>query len=408
LIQPPHDYRPFRPELALVPEGNLDHRRLEGIFRDICNRRIANAHVLPVDVDEQWLSIETYLGRYDVDDELDVLAKNGLSGDTLRTLREAIMANAENLSEVDELFKVLGTDAPPQNARLHLCLLNRSPQYRPTPGELAKEFLAWMEDRAGGSKRYYDWWHNTKVGLAFLLAHEQRKQKRYAGFDTYCMLSSGIIRYFIELCEQAFDFAHAEGFSWSSPRNLSFQEQTKAAKYVSRYKIKDIERYDPHGPELRQLTMSLGLIFESLHKARNTGLGEPEVNHFSTSAADLASDPNMRGLLDSAVLWAVLQERTPTKDKELSLKVDAVDYHLNHIYCPYFEISYRQKRKIDLSTAELNALSSTGGGSIDLEETIQARTSPRAKQVIKQVLARLRTTPVREDLDTDQAQLKLV
>ena len=43
----------------------------------------------------------------------------------------------------------------------------------------------------------------TKTGIVFLLAKESGLEKWYYGFDTYVMLSSGIVRYFLELCEQA-------------------------------------------------------------------------------------------------------------------------------------------------------------------------------------------------------------
>lgn len=359
-IQDPHDYKRFRPESALSPDGQ-DTRRLESVLAQICKKRLQNAGVIPKHLDADWLEIRHYLGSYDVDDELASFKVHNER--TIEALRTAIRRDITDEQLVEEYVRQLGLDTTPWNARLHVCLLQRASQFRPSPTELVDEFLKWSTDRSS-AKRYSDWLNNMKVGLVFLLSHEYRRAKRYSGVDIYAMLSSGIIRYFIELCEQAFDFAHANGFTWNAPRKITHEEQTRAARYVSKYKVNDIERY-PMGVQLRQLTMSLGTIFQALHQNKSTTLGEPEVNHFAVNIDELAADSSgVRRLLDEAVLWAVLQTRPSTKDKEVEKKADTVDYHLNHIYCPYFGISYRQKRKIELQVADLAKLSGTESNAV--------------------------------------------
>lgn len=363
-IQEPHDYKRFRPEHELSSEGS-DGKRLEKVLREICRKRLENAHILNANGDTKWHDIGEYLGSYSVEDELASFASHEKK--TLDALSKLIQQFATEPATEDEYFNLLGRDAPVANARLHLCLLQRAPQFRPTVEELASEYQAWRDGKT--SRRYTDWWNNTKLGVVFLLAHEHRRPKRYSGIDVFAMLSSGIIRYFIELCEQAFDFAQLNGFTWTAPRALTHEEQTKAARYVSKYKVNDIERY-PMGAKLRQLTMSLGTVFQALHTGRNTTLGEPEVNHFSVAADQLAADSSgVRELLAEAVLWAILQNRPSTKDKEVERKADTLDYHLNHIYCPYFGISYRQKRKVELSVAQLASLS--GSEEVALRSTIR-------------------------------------
>ncbi|MDD4760982.1 MAG: hypothetical protein PHU66_09265 [Bacteroidaceae bacterium] len=160
-------------------------------------------------------------------------------------------------------------------------------------------------------------------------------------------LSSGIIRYFLELCEKAFDFAIMNGFDWSDIRPITPREQTRAARYVSRYKINNIIQYEPYGRELRLFVQNFGEICSSIHNNPNSTLGEPEPNHFSTDYFKLDSASNK--ILLAGVYWAILQERESSKDKD-SMPVEFYDYHLNHIYCPYFGISYRKKHKIELSS----------------------------------------------------------
>jgi hypothetical protein len=253
--------------------------------------------------------------------------------------------------KADEYIEELGKNVPPLNARLHLCLLLRTPHYRPSLEYLKGEYTSWLK---GESDVYQDWLHNMKMGLVFLLAKEYQQTKAYYGFDVFAMLSSGVIRYFLELCEQSFDFAMLNDFTWRNPRPITPDEQTKAARYVSRYKVKDIEGYEPFGKALRIFVQNIGEIFGEFHRNPNITLGEPELNHFYTKTFEI--DDSTRKVLNSAIMWIVLQERAPTKEKETELSVNFVDYHLNHIYCPYFEISYRQKRKLFIAPDELGAL----------------------------------------------------
>jgi hypothetical protein len=62
-----------------------------------------------------------------------------------------------------------------------------------------------------------------------------------------------------------------------------------------------------------------------------------------------------RDVLISAITWSVLQELPQTKGKE-SVNTHILDYHLNKIYTPYFEISYMKKRKIVFTNSALSGL----------------------------------------------------
>ena len=67
----------------------------------------------------------------------------------------------------------------------------------------------------------------------------------------------------------------------------------------------------------------------------------------------------------------VLQFELPTKEKSNSA-VETTDYHINHIYCPYFKISHRRKRKIYLDPTELKTL--LVANSVDVERLIKSIT----------------------------------
>lgn len=348
IIQDPHDYRLFRIEFILDPEDDKDYKELYlGLLREISRRRfdkIAESMGQRVEND-----VEFYLGRYDVDSEIARIIDSRAEPPFLGRLVDVIRRYAD-AGDPAQATKLLAEEPSPLLARLHLCLLLRHERYRPSLQNLISEYQSYKQGVVG---RYSEWLNNTKLGLVFLLAHEYKKEKLYYGFDVFTMLSSGVVRYFLELCERSFDFALMDGFSWSMPRGISPEEQTSAARFVSRYKIRDITGYAPYGRELRTFVQGLGLVFENLHHNPNTTLGEPEPNHFC--ADDFSISERSKEILNSAVMWAVLQDRQPTKQKA-SLPKEMVDYHLNHIYCPYYGISYRSKRKIELSRDQLEGL----------------------------------------------------
>ena len=65
--------------------------------------------------------------------------------------------------------------------------------------------------------------------------------------------------------------------------------------------------------------------------------------------------PEIETYLNSAITWLVLQKLPQTKSKE-NIRTSVVDYHLNKIYTPYFEISCNKKRKITLDQHLLDEL----------------------------------------------------
>ena len=107
-------------------------------------------------------------------------------------------------------------------------------------------------------------------------------------------------------------------------------------------------------------------IFKDLHRNDRLTLGEPEPNHFTIDSLDLLEK---REVLNCAITCSVLQELPQTKGKE-SVKTHIVDYHLNKIYAPYFEISCLKNRKIVFTNKELSSL--LGGNKVDAENTAKA------------------------------------
>ncbi len=337
-IETPHDYE----KISLGIESGNDYNT---ILKEICRKRIQlgkEENKIPKEASED---IEFYLGNYDIDYEI----KHLTSRSHISKLRSRIeeMGKEENLSQ--EQIKMYTTalcdEADIINSRLHFSLICKKTPYTPKLSELYEAYT-------NQSKRYSDWLHNRKNGVVFLLCKESKREKMYFGFDAYSALSSNIVRYFLELCEQALSIAFFYGFAWNE--KISPEIQTEAAHYVSEYKVVDIAGYEPYGKNLRIFIQYLGQIFYRLHTSEDNTLGEPEPNHFNTRDLSLSCDD--KNLLSSAIMWNVLQEGEPTKRKNSKLSPETIDYYINKIYTPCFGISYRNQRKITLDVKILELL----------------------------------------------------
>ncbi len=340
-IESPHDYE-------LLPLG-FNEELYPEIVKDICKKRILMGKEdgkIPEGASED---IESYLGNYSIDYELSKIEQSLAKLPHIEKLNKLIRTQAElegNSPEaIEEYCSVLCDNATILHSRLHYALLCKQTYYTPKIKDLYASYIA-KDDR------YQDWLHNRKHGVVFLLCKEAKREKMYYGFDVYTALSSNIVRYFLELCEYAFRTAFLDGYDWNG--TITPEIQSEAAHYVSEYKVDDISRCEPYGKELRIFTQFLGQIFYKLHIAENNTLGEPEPNHFNTK--DLSLSDRTKQLISSAIMWTVLQEGEATKRKQSKFSPETVDYYLNKIYVPYFGISYRNQRKIQIQEDVLGLL----------------------------------------------------
>jgi len=340
-IEAPHDYE-------LLPLG-VDSENYAAIVKDICKKRIIlgkEQGKIPANASDD---IEYYLGNYSIEYEIEKLSQTSFTWPHIQKLRDAIatLGKEEGLSatEISDYTIKLCDNAPILNSRVHYALVCKKTQYTPSVKELYEAFTI-------NNDRYREWMHNRKFAALFLLCRESKKEKMYYGFDVYSILSSNIVRYFLELCEHAFQIAFLNDYAWDGP--ISPETQSSAAQYVSEYKIVDIAAYEPHGHALRVFVQYLGKIFYRLHTGEDNTLGEPEPNHFNTK--DLSLTEYTRDMIASAIMWNVLQEGEATKKKQSVLSPETIDYFMNKIYVPYFGISYRNQRKISIDVELLDQL----------------------------------------------------
>lgn len=253
--------------------------------------------------------------------------------------------------------RFLNSDIP-EASIVASCVLNRG---KPGPETVLSEFkLAETENQRSG--KFYKsggWIENNLYGALFYLyiGLPRRPNLLYSGFDRFCSLSSPNLRFFQELVHGAlllaFERSSIDDIA-SSDLRVSEEHQAEAAKQVSETLLLEIEHLGLHGGLLLQAMRRLGRIFEVAH--RRTSQSEPEINHFSIDDSDkIALSDEAKLLLIQAKIWSVLYEQQDTKNKS-NYDLAQTDIVPNPIFAPYFGISYRKKRKLTLSAAQVNAI----------------------------------------------------
>jgi hypothetical protein len=100
---------------------------------------------------------------------------------------------------------------------------------------------------------------------------------------------------------------------------------------------------------LHSFVLRLGSLFALAHQRASQS--ESEQSHFSiVSGLTLLTDDDY-DFLKEAVKWSVLFEEKATKQKS-AYEPENTDYILNPIYAPFFNISFRKKKKLEITTDE--------------------------------------------------------
>ncbi len=177
----------------------------------------------------------------------------------------------------------------------------------------------------------------------------------YSGFERYCQISSKNLRNFMDLFYNALKLMDVSGyidFVEDLP-SITLECMHDGAINYSASKIREIPSYSPKGLTLSNLVNRLGGIFEIWQKGINAS--EPEKIHFYILHDFGSLSKEFKEVIDSAKCWRVLIEFPATKDKN-SNKSSGYEYLLNPIYSPYFTISYRKIRRLELKEEEFKTI----------------------------------------------------
>jgi len=200
-----------------------------------------------------------------------------------------------------------------------------------------KNILKWNE-------RY----ENYKHSMLFKIRKGRGKrgiQKYYAGWSTYIKLAHGNIRYLMELVYRAYERHISENNNISSP--ISFDNQTYVAQETGRKNLIGLEGQCKNGAQLTRLILGFGRLFNVL--VSNNGRIAPEINQFVIKGK-ISSECNE--ILKEAVMNLACIRIPGNKPSSKSTTKDFI-YSIHPIYSPFFVFSYRQKRKMEITSDDL-------------------------------------------------------
>lgn len=227
-------------------------------------------------------------------------------------------------------------------------LLNRKSR---SPEDTLKQFNAYKEK---DNKQFQSLIHNNFLASYLQLYNEcgRKECPAYTGFSTFCHLSNGNIRHFLFLCENSFQ--HADITGPLDKTSITYQEQSRGARITSSRVLNEVKGFGSYGLKLHQFIMRIGSMFEL--DGKSLTLSENERNHFAiVSEKDMRLSGSAQNLLDEAERWSVLYQTEATKKKD-EASPEQFEYVLNPIFAPYFLISYRKKRRMEVSAQVVETL----------------------------------------------------
>jgi hypothetical protein len=204
---------------------------------------------------------------------------------------------------------------------------------------------------------------NYQHAILFTIRRRKRGiHKYYCGWDTFTLLADGNIRYLLQLTSESL-LRHLDTTS-SLQKQVSFDDQTLAAREVARKNLTELEGLAVNGAQLTRLVLGLGRIFQVM--ASQAEGHAPETNQFAISDAEYQIDlgdgprendsPRVDHVLTSAVMHQALVRSPANKLPGSSGDTKTYDYSLHPIFSPFFEYSHRRKRRMMLSIAEIIGL----------------------------------------------------
>lgn len=205
-----------------------------------------------------------------------------------------------------------------------------------------------VDEFANNSSTAKDWYHNYHRGALHWLCSLYKKQKRYGGFNDIVGIAGNNTRVALDLCYAIIENWLAEDSARKLP--ISAEIQNNAIHSQSEAYFRALRERLNGQLDFHRFVERLGRLFEIIHKGPKQG--EPEINHF---IIDGELDKESDAFLNQCRAEAVLRWLPGNKQKGKSdQQQDA--WQLHPRYTPHFDISWRRKKMLRLTAAELAIL----------------------------------------------------
>lgn len=206
-----------------------------------------------------------------------------------------------------------------------------------------------LDERHVSQRKWKERFDNYRFSMLFTIKNRKSEiSKYYCGWQTYVLLANGNIRYLLELVGRSIQLNKIDQ---SKPFPILEEIQTRAALSVAKKNLSELEGLSVDGAQLTKLLLGLGGVFEML--ASNPEGHAPEYTQFHFADNEVLSE-TVRELLDAAVMHLALV-RTDSS-KRMNLETRSSDYAIHPIFSPFFQYSYRKKRKFLLKDEHISGL----------------------------------------------------
>lgn len=206
-----------------------------------------------------------------------------------------------------------------------------------------------FEERNSNPNKWKQRFDNYRFSMLFTIKSKKSDiSKYYCGWQTYVLLANGNIRYLLELVGRSIQLNAKHG---TTQFPIDPDIQTKAAVSVAKKNLSELEGLSVSGAQLTKLLLGLGKVFEIF--ASNPRGHAPEYTQFHFSDNEVLPEET-RKLLEAAVMHLALVRADSSKRMEFETR--SWDYAIHPIFSPFFEFSYRRKRKIRLQGEQVAGL----------------------------------------------------
>ena len=177
-----------------------------------------------------------------------------------------------------------------------------------------------------------------------------RRRKYYCGMSTILNIARGNIRFFLELVGDS--VKAAQPFQLSDPIVVQPEQQSDAARAVATRQLEQLDSLGERGSELKRLVLGVGKVFFERTRQPEGRLPEPTSFVLSGPPGDVLL---IQRQLEQGIANLVFVSNPRTKaTTDIEIRDD--EYSLHPILAPFFEISYRKKRRITLGATALARL----------------------------------------------------
>lgn len=233
------------------------------------------------------------------------------------------------------------------------------------------------EERISDKDKLQTVYKDFKVAAVFQILSKKGFKKKYAGFKTFVMLSSGIMVHFLELCRDLFNLSIGKGITRDKSGNISFEQiplpteiQDKAAESISESFYRDIRgraeslRDSPIDIEFGDRIQNMILILGGIFREKLMTFNEPEAARIEIpegiSALDSSLNNPIQQMYYNAIAISALQEGNPYMPQHIG-GIRPPTYILNRILAPYLKISPRPRWRTEIRAELFNKILTVGG-----------------------------------------------